>query len=548
VNVNTSATGLHLTENNSASERRRDFLAVGIIALYCLAYAAMRLLISHSMELSEAEQYLDASVFSFGYRQQAPLYSWIVRAAASLFGMNVVTITAVKYSLLFMFYFFLFLLARNFWDSKKSLLVTASMLLFPTFSYEVHRDLTHTILVSLIAVIICFLYIRMLREAKTGYYLLAGILAGMGMLSKYNFIFFLAAFLLAILSCREGRGVVFDKKIFLSILCASLVFLPHFIWLVRENFMSVHYALVRSKTGGLALDTPLRVLYIVGITYLEVLIFLIVSAVFFRISIFKVDKDDTSSGFFRRLAMFGLTGPVIVIFLLKTDNFSSRWLAPFLFALPLAVFSAVKIDRTNGRFRLFGFLCMFIAVSVLAVRIFIGFFPDTAGKVERIHIPYKALSRQLTDRLGENGVRDVSDFVIVAESHNDYIAANLMTWMHVRKFVRLRDFVSERSVRDDVMERGGIFVCHISGKGIKTLEKFVADFFPASSIVILRSPYLHSSKLPPCVMGVVIIPKRQIHAADRPPLSNSPEPLTQKKQFIQKIEGDTGSISLPQKM
>jgi 4-amino-4-deoxy-L-arabinose transferase-like glycosyltransferase len=520
VNVNALAPGPHLTENNSASERRRDFLAAGIIALYCLAYAAIRLLVSHSMELSEAEQYLDASVFSFGYRQQAPLYSWIVRAAASLFGMNVVTITAVKYSLLFLFYFFLFLLARNFWDSKKSLLVTASMLLFPTFSYEVHRDLTHTILVSLIAVIICFLYIRMLREAKIGFYLLAGILAGMGMLSKYNFIFFLAAFLLAILSSRKGRRVVFDKKIFLSILCAFLVFLPHFMWLVRENFMSVHYALVRSKTGGLALDTPLRVLYIVGITYLEVLIFLFVSAVFFRLSIFKGDKDDTPSHLFRRLAMFGLAAPLIVIFLLRTDNFSSRWLAPFLFALPLALFSAVKIDRTNESFRLFGFLCLFVAASVLAVRMFIGFFPDTAGKVERIHIPYKALSRQLTDRLGESGVRDVSDFVIVAESHDNYIAANLMTWMPVKKFVTLRNFVSDSFVREAVMERGGIFVCHISDKGIKTLEKFVAEFFPSSSIVILRSPYLHSSKLPPCLLGVVIIPKRGIHATGRPPLRN----------------------------
>lgn len=507
----------HRTDNNSASERYRDFLAVGIIALYCFAYAAMRLLISHSMELSESEQFLDAAVFSFGYHQQAPLYSWIVRVATSFFGMNIVTLSAVKYSLLFLFYFFLFIVARNLWDRKKSLLVTGSMLLFPTFSYEVHRDLTHTILVSLIAVILCFLYIRISREAKTAYYLLAGTFIGLGVLSKYNFIFFLTAFLLAILSCREGRRVVFDKKIFLSILCAVLVLLPHFVWLVRENFLSVHYALARSRTGELALGTPFRIFYIVGITYLEVLIFFFVSTVFFRLSILKnADKDDPSSGLFRRLAIFGLMGPIIVIFLLRADNFSSRWLAPFLFALPLAAFSAVKMDRTTARFRLFGFLCMFIAVSVLAVRAFIGFFPDTAGKVERIHIPYKALSRQLIDKLGENGIYDVRDLAIIADFHNDYIVANLMARMPAMKFVRFRSFASDRFVREDVMERGGIFVCHISGNGIKILEKFVAEFSPTSPIVILKSPYLHSSKFPPYVMGVVIIPKRQVHDIKRP--------------------------------
>jgi hypothetical protein len=95
-----------------------------------------------------------------------------------------------------------------------------------------------------------------------------------------------------------------------------------------------------------------------------------------------------------------------------------------------------------------------------------------------------------------------------------------MTWMPVKKFVTLRNFVSDSFVREAVMERGGIFVCHISDKGIKTLEKFVAEFFPSSSIVILRSPYLHSSKLPPCLLGVVIIPKRGIHATGRPPLRN----------------------------
>jgi hypothetical protein len=511
-------TGPYRTENNSVSERHRDLLAIGIIGLYCLAYASMRLLISHSMELSEAEQYLDASVFSFGYRQQAPLYSWIVRAAAALFGMNVVTITGVKYSLLFLFYLFLFMLARNLLDSRKSLIVTGSMLLFPTFSYEVHRDLTHTVLVSLIAVIICFLYLRMLREAKRGYYLLAGILVGMGILSKYNFILFLAAFLLAILYSRGGRRLVFDRRIFLSIICAFLVLLPHFVWLVRENFMSLHYALTRSKTGGLTLGAPFRFFYIIGITYLEVLIFLFVTSVFFRLSIFKNNRNYPLSGLFRRLAIFGLIGPLIVILLLRTDNFSSRWLAPFLFALPFAIFSALKPDRKTETFRLFGLLCTFITVSVLAVRAFIGFFPDAAGKVERIHIPYKALSQQLIERLGAKGVRDVSNLVIIAESHDDYVAANLMAWIRPKKFVRLRDFASDRSVQDDVMEKGGIFVCHIQGNGIKTLEKFVAEFSPGSSIVMLKSLYLHSQKLPPYVLGAVIIPKRKIRATDRPPL------------------------------
>ncbi len=47
----------------TASERYDDILSAGGIVLYCLAYAAMRLLISPSMELSEAERRL-----YFGWR------------------------------------------------------------------------------------------------------------------------------------------------------------------------------------------------------------------------------------------------------------------------------------------------------------------------------------------------------------------------------------------------------------------------------------------------------------------------------------------------
>jgi hypothetical protein len=41
---------LHFFEIDS-SERRDNFLAVGVVILYCIAYAAIRLSISQSMEL-----------------------------------------------------------------------------------------------------------------------------------------------------------------------------------------------------------------------------------------------------------------------------------------------------------------------------------------------------------------------------------------------------------------------------------------------------------------------------------------------------------------
>ncbi len=500
----------HFFEIN-ASEKRDNFLAAGVIILYCIAYAAVRLFISPSMELSEAEQFLDASAFPFGYSQQAPLYSWIVRAVTLLFGMNIVTLTAVKYSLLFLFYFFFYLIARDFWDRKTSLLITGSLLLFPTYSYEVHRDLTHTILVSLLAAITCYLYIRTVRGPKTVYYLLAGMSIGLGILSKYNFIFFVAALLLSSLSCREGRRVIFDKRILLSVLCVFFILLPHLVWLTQENFASVHYALARSKAGESALIPPLKMISLIGFSYFEALLFFFVSAVFFRRYFSKNEgRDNHLLRIFRLLAFYGLIVPLLVIFFLHAGNFTSRWLVPVFFTLPLAVFSFVDIDMRKLEFRLFGYLCIFVAVAVLAARTFIGFFPDTAGKVERIHIPYKVLSQQLAVKLKANGIGDSGNLAVIADADDKYdrcIAANIMAWMPAAKYVTLRNFMTDNSVKEDVMERGGILVYHTPIRGITTPEKFIAAFPFELPVVTLKAPYLHSSKLPPHVLKVVIIPK-----------------------------------------
>jgi len=64
--------------------RRYDVVAIGIFLLYCLAFAVSRLMISSTMELDEAEQFLLASSFRWGYPAQPPLYSWIVHIISSI--------------------------------------------------------------------------------------------------------------------------------------------------------------------------------------------------------------------------------------------------------------------------------------------------------------------------------------------------------------------------------------------------------------------------------------------------------------------------------
>lgn len=494
----------------SVSDRNMNFVAAGVIGLYCVAYASVRLLVSSSMELSEAELFLDASVFSPGSREQAPLYIWLVRAASLLFGLDVATLTAVKYSLLFAFYFSFFLVSRHFWDPKKSLLATGSLLLFPLYSYELHRDLTHTVLLSLMAVITCLVYIRAMRDAKTVYYLLAGVATALGTLSKYNFIFFPAALLVSALSCREGRRLVLDRRMLLTLFSALLILLPHFIWLVDESFSPVRYALARSEAVKAAGHKDPGILSVTLSSYSEILVFLFLFALFFRRYFARAVRSDSSElRPVRRLAFFGVIIPLVAIILLRPENFSGRWLAPVFFTLPLAMFSTVRVGSAERESKRLGYLIVVIAVAVLAVRIFVGFFPELVGKTERLHVPYEELSKRLTEKIRESGIDERRGVVFIADLDDKYdrcVAANLIIRMPAAELVPLKHFMSDISSQESVMRRGGVFVTDVSRYGTKVLNKFVADYRSSPRIVMIKSPYLHSSKSRSHVLGAVIIP------------------------------------------
>jgi hypothetical protein len=85
------------------------------------------------MELDEAEQFLNGATFQWGYREQAPLYSWIVKAVSVVSGLHALTLVMIKYSLLFLFYGVFYRIARSFWTPGRSLIVTASLTLFPVY-------------------------------------------------------------------------------------------------------------------------------------------------------------------------------------------------------------------------------------------------------------------------------------------------------------------------------------------------------------------------------------------------------------------------------
>ena len=486
------------------SEGYGDWQAIALFFLYCLLYASARLLISSSLEMDEAEQFLRGASFHFAYEEQAPLYTWIYWLVSLFIGNNLITLTAVKYSIYFSFFAIFYILVRSFWGRDESLLITGSLLLFPTYAYEANRDLSHSILVSVMAVLTCLFFVRAVRREATLDYLSLGICGGLGILSKYNFVIFLAALLCSALSMAEGRRAMFNRKIVLSMLALTAISAPHLIWLSREQFPALQFALESTRPGELKIQTPLLTLPIIAVAYEEVLAFVLTVLLIFRRDLVRLGADrDPALLIFPRLALFGLGMPVLGIIIFQTGVFRGRWLAPVYFILPIAFFSLVNLKIKDTKSRAFGYLCIGIAVSVLILRLFVGFFPNATGKIERIHMPYRALSGQLAAKLVKMGFASVRGLAVIADEGNEHLAANFLANMPGARFVPLSGCLKDAGIQKTVQLEGGVYVSGVS-KSELAFPEDLAPLFPRILKESLVSSYLHSDKS--CVVQVFIIP------------------------------------------
>jgi hypothetical protein len=251
---------------------------------------------------------------------------------------------------------------------------------------------------------------------------------------------------------------------------------------------------------------PTEILFTVLSPYAGLLLFFLSFVIFFA-PFFSLGsrKKSVQAGILSLATLYGLIIPVFTVILFGTAHFAERWLAPVMFLIPLSCFLMVDLDAQRRRFKIFGSLCALIAVSMLLVRICIGFMPDIAGKIEHIHIPFHELSLQLAKTLTQPDRPHQSGITIVTD--DAHIAANIMAWIPGMRYVHLRKVRQSASKGEPIPSRNVIILWDAEklGKGIP--EKFLR-YYPSASAMLFEAPYLYATERPPFVLGVGFVPSQ----------------------------------------
>ena len=89
-------------------------------------------------------------------------------------------------------------------------------------------------------VLIAYFTIRLLRTENPYWWLAIGAAVGLGLLTKYAIVFYIAGILAGVLF-SSARRYLASKWFWAGIAVALLIFLPNFVWLVRHDFISYHF-------------------------------------------------------------------------------------------------------------------------------------------------------------------------------------------------------------------------------------------------------------------------------------------------------------------
>jgi 4-amino-4-deoxy-L-arabinose transferase-like glycosyltransferase len=197
-------------------------------------HAALRLWASPNIGTDEVEQALFAQDWAWGYNpRQPPLFTWLLLGAYQILGATVLAHVVLKYAALGVMYGCAYRCARRLiFAPEMAALGTLAVLLIYGFGWGVHTGVTHTLVLSAMIFANLLALLRLVEHRRVIDYLLFGVAAGLGLLTKYSYGFFVGPLLIACLAVAPIRSAVLTRRMLVALGAAVALVLPHGLWML----------------------------------------------------------------------------------------------------------------------------------------------------------------------------------------------------------------------------------------------------------------------------------------------------------------------------
>jgi hypothetical protein len=224
-----------LAENR---ERTDNLILFGIAAAVTLAHLLTNQ--RYGFHRDELQFLTDARHLDWGFVAYPPLTPFLERIQMSLFGMSMEGLRLFSVIGQAVATVVIGLMARELGGGRRAQITAVLCAVLAPVPLFNGTEFQYTSFDFLWWVLIGYCVIRLLRSENPRWWLAIGALTGLGLMTKYAIVFFLAGLLGGFLLTPARR--YFASWYFLAgSVIALAIFLPNLIWLVRHDFISYHF-------------------------------------------------------------------------------------------------------------------------------------------------------------------------------------------------------------------------------------------------------------------------------------------------------------------
>jgi 4-amino-4-deoxy-L-arabinose transferase-like glycosyltransferase len=330
--------------------------------------------------------------WQWGYYKHPPLPSWAAELSFDALGnlgpflLSQIAVAAT--------YLFVFLLGRSFMPTRWAAIGT--LLLAGVYYFSIPTpEFNHNVAQMPLWAAASLAYYRAWRTGALRWWAALGVAAGLGLLAKYSTVLLLVTMLAHLLSRRESRAAFRSVGPYAAIAVAIAIVSPHLVWLVRNGFPTLRYAMGRAGAppGAERFFAPFKFLLAQAIDIAPALL----AAAFAGMVVFRWRRDDEDLRF---LAWTTLGPPLLTFLLSLATGMGTRdmWGTPMWNLTGLLLVQAAQVRWPQVSLPRLGYC--FISFPLLGLA---GFaladvvVPQMEGRPSRLEWPDRSISQTFAD-------------------------------------------------------------------------------------------------------------------------------------------------------
>ena len=411
------------------------------LTIHLIIWTAIPALTNNNLPLDTIEALAWGSNLDWGFNKHPPMSAFLVEIFYQIFGSQDWAYYFLSQICVVVSFIVVFKFAEYFFENKVFCLLSVLLLEGIYFyNFTTPEFNVNVCLMPFWALTILYLW-KGFKDNKIIDWILVGLFAGFGFLSKYLFIYLGLAMDVFLIYMIYKKKI--DFKCLASLIPFLIVLLPHLIWLTENNYVTITYGLDRTGTGDQNfLDHIIHPLIFLG-KQIGILI------PFFLMLLFLNSKLKTKLNFKDSKLLFLLAiniVPVALVFLtsmIMGVKIRTMWMTPFyLFFGVLVIYifqSQINLNKLKGFTAVFLILFIFSPFAYAYISI--------TETNKRTDYPGKKIAKQAQVVWGKNRNEKIT-WVI----GNEWVAGNLSYHLKDRPKWKL-------NFDNKDMLRGAVYLC-----------------------------------------------------------------------------------------